>query len=46
MTEKYLMVAFVVGIPTIIGLITRWSLTHDIIFRIWPPMIKVEKNEP
>ena len=44
MTEKLLMVAIVIGIPTIVGLITKWSLNHDIVFRIWPPMIKIERN--
>ena len=24
----------------------RWSMKYDIIFRIWPPMIKLERHEP
>ena len=44
MTDKLLFTAIIVAIPTIVGVITKWALNHDIIVRIWPPSIKIERN--
>lgn len=46
MMEKLLVVVVCIGLPTMVGIITRMAMKYDVIIRIWPPLIKLERNEP